>query len=370
MHSFHPDYLEKIALPISCAWLLSDIAEAKGRQRLFERQKPQILAALRERALVQSIESSNRIEGIVVAPARLHPLILEDAEPRDRSEEEIRNYRDALRLVHAEPERLAVTPKLVLHLHAMVQKGSGDAGEWKAVDNEIIEMREDGLPQVRFRPVSAAETPRAVTRLCEAYQEALVEQRVPPLLAVACLILDFLCIHPFRDGNGRVSRLLTLLTLYHHGFKVGRYISLERLVEESREDYYEALRQSSVLWHEGKHDPLPWFHFFLAALRRACRVFEHRAEDLGDARGTKTARIEAVIASFGEEFSLGQLLEACPNVSRDLVRRVLQNLRKAGKVVSRGRGRGAHWERLDEEWEAEMGLQKRGETRGTNRGTE
>ncbi|MCP4655233.1 MAG: Fic family protein [bacterium] len=287
--------------------------------------------------------------------------MLESARPRDRSEEEIRNYRDALALIHTEaasgcPEGLPVTSEIFRRLHGIVQGGSGDAGQWKAADNEIVEFTDAG-PRIRFRPVAASATPAAASELCDAYHRSVREERLPPLIASACLVLDFLCIHPFRDGNGRVSRLLTLLVLYQHGYEVGRYISLERLIEESREEYYEALRQTSAGWHESAHDLEPWLGFFLTVLRRAYRQFEERAEELTETRGTKTAQIEMAIADLGTEFTFSDLVVACPGVSRDLIRRVLQNLRKAGRLESLGLGRAARW-------------RKRGKERGYKEGNE
>jgi len=277
MMSFRSNYLSNFTLPLGAVWLLTDIAEAKGRQGLYAQRSPEILTSLRETALVQSVESSNRIEGVTVAPERLRPLVLENARPRDRSEEEIQGYRRALELIHQDAQDLAITPELLQRLHATIQEGSGDAGQWKRVSNEIIELREGTAPVVRFRPVSVAETPAAVDELCLLYRHALNQSLAPPLVAVAALVLDFLCIHPFRDGNGRISRLLTLLALYQHGFEVGRYISLERLVEESRVDYYEVLRLSSEGWHEGQHDLIPWLSYFLAVLKRAYRELEKMA---------------------------------------------------------------------------------------------
>jgi Fic family protein len=274
MMSFRGNYLGRLALPLSSVWLVGDIAEAKGRQELYLDKPPEILTSLREAALVQSVESSNRIEGVTVAPDRLRPLVLEDARPRDRSEEEIQGYRRALELIHAEAKNLAITPELLQRLHATIQEGSGDAGQWKQVDNEIIELREGAPPLVRFRPVKVAETPGAVEELCLLYRHALNQSLAPPLVAVAALVFDFLCIHPFRDGNGRVSRLLTLLALYQHGYEVGRYVSLERLVEESRAEYYDVLHSSSEGWHEGRHDLIPWLNLFLAILKRAYRELD------------------------------------------------------------------------------------------------
>lgn len=271
MMTFRSNYLTSLALPLPSVWLLTDIAEAKGRQDLYTRQAPQLLDALREAALVQSVESSNRIEGVTVAPERLRPLVLEDARPRDRSEEEIRGYRRALDLIHSRAQDLAITPDLLQRLHATIQEGSGDAGQWKRVDNEIIELREGAPPLVRFRPVGVAETPAAVEELCLLYRHAVNQSLAPPLVTIAALVFDFLCIHPFRDGNGRISRLLTLLALLQHGYEIGRYVSLERIVEESRDRYYETLHLSSEGWHEGRHDLLPWLNYFLAVLKQAYR---------------------------------------------------------------------------------------------------
>src|SRR5262249_35505934 len=218
----------------------------------------------------------NRLEGRTVAPDRLAPLALETAAPRDRPEAEIRGYRLALDLIDTNVDELAVTPDLLHRLHRLIQEGAGDTGEWKRVDNEIVELREGAPPLVRFRPVSAAETPAAVGALCPAYRHVLNQGQVPPPLADASLVLDFLCIHPFRDGNGRVSRLLTHLILCQHDYEVGRYISLERLIEETRADYYDVLHRSSESWHEGRHDLLPWLNYFLAILRRAYVELETR----------------------------------------------------------------------------------------------
>jgi Fic family protein len=276
MQSFRGDRLAHLTLPLSTVWLMTDVAAARGRQDLYTRQAPQLLKALRDTALVQSVESSNRIEGVTVAPDRLVPLVLEGAKPRDRSEEEIRGYRRALDLVDASPKDLDITPDLLMKLHALIQEGSGDAGAWKRVTNEIIELRPGAPPLVRFRPVSVEDTPAAVDELCLAYRHAVGQSLAPPPVVAAALVLDFLCIHPFRDGNGRVSRLLTLLALYQHEYEVGRYISLERLVEESKADYYDVLQRSSEGWHDGSHDLIPWLNFFLAVLKRAYRELAAR----------------------------------------------------------------------------------------------
>lgn len=345
MHSFRDSFLHRQQLPLSSVWLMTDIAEAKGRQHLYLRQSPQVMASLQEAALVQSVESSNRIEGVTVAPARLEPLVLGNARPRDRSEEEIQGYRRVLSMIHTGASELTITPALLQSLHEIMQKGAGDAGQWKRVNNDIVEIRAGAPPLVRFQPVPAAESESAVEELCLSYRHALDQERVPPLLAIAALIFDFLCIHPFRDGNGRISRLLTLLALYQHGYEVGRYISLERLIEDSRADYYDVLHRSSDGWHEGRHDLLPWVNYSLAILRRAYMELEERVGQVKSARGAKTALIEAAVAAFPGPFALADLERACPGVSRDMARLVLRQLQKDGRVRCLGKGPGALWKR-------------------------
>jgi Fic family protein len=270
MMSFRDHRLERVPLANGTVWLLTDIAEAKGRQEGLLARSPELVERLRRSALVQSVESSNRIEGVEVSADRLEPLVIGDVRPRDRSEEEVQGYRRALSLVHEHAAELSVSSETVRRLHRLAQEGAGDAGEWKARDNEIVEFPPGGGPPVvRFTPVSAGATPAAMDELCRWYTHDVDQRKVQPLVAVAALTLDVLCVHPFRDGNGRVARLLALLGLYHAGYTVGRYVSIERLIEESKEDYYENLRRSSVGWHEGRHDLGPWLNYFLVILRRA-----------------------------------------------------------------------------------------------------
>lgn len=337
--------LGDIKLPLSTVWLLNDIAEAKGKQELFTQQSPQMLKALREMAIVQSVESSNRIEGVTVAPERLRPLVLGNARPKDRSEQELQGYRDALHRIHNGPHEMQITPKTLQNLHQTIQEGSGDAGLWKAVENDIIEFRPGEPPRIRFRTLAVAKVPKAVEEMCLLYRHALDQQHVPALVAAACLVLDFLCIHPFRDGNGRVSRLLTVLALYHHGYEVGRYISLERLIEDSKEDYYTVLRASSTGWHEGKNDWLPWLNYFLAIVRRSYVQFEERAGQVKSPRGTKTESVLQAIRAQGSEFRLADIERSCPGVGRDWIRAILRDLRKKGDLSCKGRGLAARWRR-------------------------
>jgi Fic family protein len=268
--SFRNNRLQNAPIAGATTWLLTDIAEAKGRQEAIVTKSPEIIEKLRESALIQSAESSNRIEGVEVDPGRAQALVIGNAAPKNRSEEEVLAYRRALDLIHGSAKQLAISPETICRLHAIAQEGAADAGQWKLRNNEIIEFpKNGGPPRVRFTPLEPAQTPAAMAELCHWYIHTVDNRKVQPLIATAALTLDFLCIHPFRDGNGRVARLLGLLALYHFDYDVGRYISIERLIEESREDYYENLRLSSIGWHEAKHDLTPWLNYFLAILRRA-----------------------------------------------------------------------------------------------------
>jgi len=345
--TFRDGRIGRLALPPTSVWLLGDIAESKGRQGLLVRQAPKLVESLRQNALIQSVESSNRIEGVTVPNERLQPLVLGHARPRDRSEEEIQGYRKALQLIHKDASRLVVSPKTIQRLHSLCQDGAGDAGQWKRVDNEIVELRPGEAPRIRFHALEAKRAPAAMDELCAGYQHTLEQSHVHPLVVTAALVFDLTCIHPFRDGNGRVSRLLTLLALQHHGYEVGRFVSLERIVEESREDYYRSLFESSQGWHEGRHDLLPWLHLFLSTLRRAYRELEARAEEFKKGASTKTALVEAAISAFPGSFTLRELRAACPTVSAEMVRKVLRDLRAAGRLDALGRGPGARWVRVE-----------------------
>lgn len=342
--SLRPEKMHETVLPVTSAWLVSECMEAKGKQDLWVRQKPEVIAALREQAIIQSAESSNRIEGVTVDEKRLRPLLIGNARPRDRSEEEVVGYRNALRWMYEAKRGIPVNAKTVLRLHALAQGGhSGDAGKWKARNNEIIELLPNGERRVRFTPVPAKEIPGAIDRLCQLYADQCEESRIPALLLVSTFVFDFLCIHPFRDGNGRVSRLLTTLLLQEHGFAVGRFVSLERLVEECKVDYYAILEQCSRGWHEGENELLPWWNYFLGIVRRAYNEFANRVENADETGKTELVR-QAIDRQPGQ-FTLADIQADCPSVSLPLIKKVLAEQKKAGQVKLTGRGRGAKWER-------------------------
>lgn len=251
-----------------------------------------------------------------------------------------------LNWIHTDYRKIPITPETCLRLHALAQGGtSGDAGQWKTTPNDIIEIFPDGRREVRFRPLAPDHVPGAMEELCLAYRHAIDQLQVTPLMATACFILDFLCIHPFRDGNGRISRLLTLLTCYQHGYEVGRYISFERIVEQTKEDYYEALKTSSFGWHEGEDDVMPWFTYLLSVWRKAYREFEDRAERQRPQRGSKTEMVEYALDNINSPFGIADVEQLCPNVSRDTIRLVMNRWRKQGRLEMLGRGRDAKWRR-------------------------
>lgn len=330
-------------IPATTSWYLADLGEARGRQELFTKQAPQRLKVLREHALIESAVSSNRIEGVTVDEARIRTIVFGKSHLRDRDEEEVRGYRNALKLIHEQSAKVPVSEDTILRLHKLTRGAIWDAGQYKEKDSDIIEKYPDGRERVRFKTVPAAMTPSFMAELIDLWNRGLREQWVHPLILLSAFNLDFLCIHPFRDGNGRVSRLLMLLQLYHLGYEVGRYISVDRLIEQSKDRYYETLEQSSQRWHDGKHDPWPYINYVLFTLKTAYREFEERVGQIVSPKGAKTELVKSVINSFSGEFTLSDLERACPGVSRDMVRLVLRELQRMKEVECLGRGPGALW---------------------------
>lgn len=336
--------LKPETIPATTSWYLADLGEARGKQDLFTKQSPQKLKVLRENAMIESAVSSNRIEGVTVEQARIKAVILGRASLRDRDEEEVRGYRDALKRIHELGAKVLVSEETILTLHRLCRGEIWDGGKYKEKDGDIIERYANGRERVRFRTVSAAPTPSFIKELTETWQQCLEERWVHPLIAMAAFNLDFLCVHPFRDGNGRVSRLLLLLQCYDLGYEVGRYISLERLIEENKERYYETLEQSSEGWHEGKHDPWPYINYVLYILKTAYREFEQRVGQMKSPRGAKSDIIISAINKFPGPFQVSDIQRECPGVSLDLIRRILKDLRSSGEVECLGRGQSAKWQ--------------------------
>jgi len=343
LKSLNPDYLENIVFSAPQMATLQKLGEHKGKQDLFTQQTPEVLKSMKQVALIESNESSNRLEGITADHARIKAMVLRDAAPQDRSEQEIAGYRDALSMIHDSAEYMAFSENIILQIHTIIYRyHASDGGKWKATSNEIVEKNPDGsIKRVRFIPVSVVKTPTFMEALAEGYSEAI--HNYDPLIIIPLTILDFLCIHPFRDGNGRTARLLTLMLLYHFGYEVGRYISLERIFEESKETYYETLEASSQSWHEGKHDVMPWLNYFWGTLLRAYDEFAERVDSIQPDKGTKSELIRQAVIRRIEPFSISDIENDCPGVSRDMVRLVLRQMRDEDMIESTGRGRSAKW---------------------------
>jgi Fic family protein len=335
------------SIPASTSWYLADLGEARGKQELFIKQSPQKLKALREHALIESAISSNRIEGVEVDQARVGTIVFGKALLRDRDEEEVRGYRQALDLIHTKAADLPISEETIRRLHSLSRGGIGDAGEYKQTENDIIEVFPDGRREVRFRTARAAAVPAFMAEMIDRWQTVLKHRTVHPLIALGALNLDFLCIHPFRDGNGRASRLLFLLECYHLGFEVGRYISLERLIEQNKERYYETLKLSSQGWHEGKHDPWTYINFLLYTLIDASKEFERRVGETASPRGSKTALVLSAIDRRSGPFQAADLQRDCPGVGLDLIRRILKEKRQSGQMDCDARGPKSLWRKTD-----------------------
>lgn len=348
MHSLSPDYIIKLRFDAKQLATLRALGEYRGKQQLFVAQSPEVLSDLRQVAVVESTESSNRLEGVIVAPHRLKSLVLKNATPQSRSEQEVAGYRDALSLIHESGEQMPFSEGTVLQLHGMLYRYMPQpGGQWKTTNNDIIERHPDGSSRIRFRPVAAHLTPIAMADLIERYRLVLNQHLADPLVLVPLAILDFLCIHPFSDGNGRMARLLTLQLLYHFDYAAGRFISLERIFEESKESYYETLEASSQGWHEAAHDIAPWLNYFWGALLRAYKEFEERVGTIERGRGAKGDRVRSEIIKRQLPFSISEIEEACPGISRDMVRVVLRAMKAEGLIAPDGKGRAAKWIKLD-----------------------
>jgi len=361
MKSLDIEFLNQQSIPIEMGGLLQKLGEYKGRQDLFQHQTPQVLETLKKTAIIESTESSNRIEGVTVPARRFKELMAHPSKPKDRSEAEILGYRAVLSKIHTKPEAFAIDEKTILDLHRQIYARTDiPGGQWKKRDNTIEERFSDGRWITRFVPVSARETPLYMKELCSRFNRLLDKRQASPLVLIPAFVFDFLCIHPFSDGNGRVSRLLTVLLLHQANYTVGRYISIERLIEESKETYYEALQLSSQGWHEGKHSLKPWWEYSLGILIGAYQEFERRVGTITKSRGAKTSIVEETIENLPSSFSISDVERLCPSVSRDMIRVILNRLRKEGCLSCKGTGRGAFWEKRGNS------SLKRGNKRGNN----
>lgn len=330
---------------------ISKIHEYKGKQGLFLRQKPLELERLTEIAKIQSTESSNRIEGIITTQSRLKQLVEDKTTPRNRDEEEILGYRNVLNLLHESYDVIPVKSSYILQMHRELLKYTNYSygGRFKTAPNEIDMILPNGERTVLFKPLEPFETPDAVNAICDNYQNLLNKELIDELILIPCFILDFLCIHPFDDGNGRMSRLLTLLLLYRSGYLVGQYISIEKAIADTKEAYYDALRRSDAGWHTGENDPKPFIKYMLGVILACYREFEERISIVEKA-GSKSTAYDIVktyaIKKIGK-FSKREVLNACPSLGSSSVEASLKKLVEDGTLVRVGAGRNTLYVRAD-----------------------
>lgn len=321
--------------------LLTSIHEYKGEQNLFIEAYADELTELMNIAKIQSTEASNKIEGIFTSDERLKKLVMDKTMPASRDEQEIAGYRDVLNTIHENYDYVQIKPGVILQFHRELYKFQGPetGGKYKFTDNIIEETDSDGNRKVRFQPVAAWETADAIDKLCEAFDDALQNEIIDPLILIPMFVLDFLCIHPFNDGNGRMSRLLTLLLLYRSGYIVGKYISIEKMIEASKETYYDVLQASSMGWHEEENDYAPFVRYILGIVVAAYKEFSSRVKLITTSGLTKGDRIREIIKHNIGAITKAEIMVKCPDISQVTVQRTLAELQNKADIVKIGGGR-------------------------------
>lgn len=321
--------------------IVSMIHEYKGKQTLYIEANPDILTSLLKIAKIQSTEYSNKIEGIRTTDKRINELINDKVKPKNRNEEEIAGYRDVLELIHENYENMDIKPNIILQMHKYLYKYSSKSigGKFKDAENAIEEIDENGNRKIRFKPVSAFETPRAIDELCSSYNYEIQREIIDPLILIPIFILDFLSIHPFNDGNGRMSRLLTLLLLYKSGYIVGKYISIEKIVENTKETYYDTLQQSSIKWHENKNNYEFFVEYYLGIILSAYKDFSNRVEYLTNKKMTVKERTESIIKNHFGKISKKEIADMCPDINKGSIERALRELLYEDKILKITGGR-------------------------------
>ena len=347
MRRFDYSALAKRTWDSEVLMLCSKIHECKGRQEMFIRQKPAQLERLTETAKIQSTEASNRIEGIVTTSTRIRQLVAEKTTPRNRDEMEILGYRDVLNTVHESYEYIDLKPGHILQMHRDMCRHArlSYGGIFKNTQNYIKELLPDGTERIRFMPLAPYETPEAIDAICRSYRETLAAETVDPLILIPAFICDFLCIHPFNDGNGRMSQLLMLLLLYRSGYMVGKYISLEKQIELTKDSYYSALQDADAGWHEEKNDPTPFIKYVLMMLLRCYTEFEERVGlmEATGVRGSSYDITKAFVDSRLGKFTSADAVENCPGIGPTSVYNALRRLVEEGYIEKHGERRNAFY---------------------------
>lgn len=350
MRIFDYSFLDNGMLPAGIVNLTAQIYELRAAAGVRKTTYETVFTELEAVARVQSVKSSNAIEGIVTSDQRITEIVNESSAPLNHNEAEIAGYRDALAAVHTGYSQLDFSRSDILGLHAMMLSmlGVDDAGVYKTNDNVIMEIDQAGRRSVRFRPVPAAETEEAMEQLELAYKEARGDASINQLLLIPCVILDFLCIHPFRDGNGRMSRLLTLLLLYKNGFDAGKYISFEEQINLYKDSYYEALKESSVGWDTNENDYFPFVQNFLSTLYMCYKELDKRFAIVHGKRVTKKARVEATVLGSLTAISKAEICKIHPDISPTTVEAVLGAMVRDGRILRIGKARNTKYIRNKE----------------------
>jgi Fic family protein len=344
MKHFDYSFLERGQLPASFINITNAISELKVLEAQRKSAYPDIFTGLEKIARVQSVKGSNEIEGIVTSEERIRAIVNQSSAPRGHNEMEIAGYRDALGLVHDNFARLDVRERDILELHNMMLTYTPQGGGlYKTTDNVIVELDSSGRRRVRFAPIPATETPEAMEQLIYAYMDARSNSNISDLLLIPCFVLDFLCVHPFSDGNGRISRLLSLLMLYKNGFDAGKYISFEEQINQSKSLYYEALRQSSEGWHDNENSYFPFMENFLQTLLMCYKELDKRFAVVQGGKVTKKQRIEATVLNSLLPISIKEIAYVLPDVSPSTIEMVLGGMVKAGLIEKVGAGRGTKY---------------------------
>ncbi|MBQ7821918.1 MAG: Fic family protein [Clostridia bacterium] len=341
MRKFDYSFLNNGLLPANLINLTSSIASLKTMAGVRKEEYAKIFTELEAVAKVQSVKSSNAIEGIVTSDERIAAIVNQDSAPLNHTEGEIAGYRDALNAIHLNHDNLDLRESDILRLHETMMQMAGYeyGGQYKTGDNYIIEEDKDGNRKVRFRPTPANEVKEAMEQLELAYMEARNNANINQLLLIPCVVLDFLCIHPFRDGNGRMSRLISLLLLYKNGYDAGKYVSFEEQINNYKDFYYEALRESSIGWHENQNTYVPFIENFLSTLYMCYKELDKRFAVVNGKKITKTARIEATVLNSLVPISKAEICNVLPDVSPTTVEAVLGIMVRNGQIKKIGQAR-------------------------------
>lgn len=347
MRDFHYAAIREQKWDSEILGLIAAIYKEAGKQEMYLKQRPEELEKLVEIAKVQSTEASNAIEGIVTTSTRIRQLVEEKTAPRNRDEQEIAGYRDALNIIHENFDAIPITRNYILQLHKVLYSHMNNpmAGQTKSVQNYISATYPDGHTETLFTPLAPFETPEALDRICDEYNRVIGNMEAEPLIVIPIFIHDFLCIHPFNDGNGRMSRLLTTLLLYRNGFYVGKYISLEAKIAKNKDLYYAALRQAQEGWHEGTEDAVPFIKYLLGIILSAYRDFEDRFSLVEQKKPALETVRQATLNKIGR-FSKQDIRELCPALSVSSIEGALRKLVASGELKREGNGKSTCYYRL------------------------